>query len=281
RQVVRHYENYLRRYRRTALPHQIIRAYVMVGKAHWKQEDFRLARVPFEDAVRAWRGGAAEAIAQVADGDVARSRYLLEARDATSEALFHLAEYRYQRFKQIEFPSFRGARSLEGVNRWAQNDFVRWVQSKTQALQEAEQEYNKIAELEVPSRMIAAAARIGEMYRSFVDEFRDAPIPREIENDPELRDIYYGALDERSEPLVRQAVDKFEFCIRTSTNVRWFSRFSRQCEQELNRLEPREYPLAAELRALPGFTRQTPAQPRDVEIVEEEAEEFTQEGGAS
>ncbi len=105
------------------------------------------------------------------------------------------------------------------------------------------------------------------MYRSFVDEFRDAPIPEEIERDPELFDIYVGALDEQSEPLQVQAIARFEFCLTTATNVRWFNRYSRICEQELNTLNPRQYPLADELRGEPNYVRGSIGTPGPVELV--------------
>ncbi|MCA9583116.1 MAG: hypothetical protein KC416_15060, partial [Myxococcales bacterium] len=105
-----------------------------------------------------------------------------------------------------------------------------------------------------------------EMWRSFVDEFRDAPVPKEIEKDPELFDIYVGALDQQSEPFVKQAIDKFEFCLITSTKVRWFNKYSEQCEEELNRLNPREYPLAAEVRGEPTHVRSTPAKGSSIEL---------------
>jgi hypothetical protein len=104
------------------------------------------------------------------------------------------------------------------------------------------------------------------MYRSFVDEFRDAPIPGEIEKDPGLFDIYVGALDDASEPLQRQAVDKFEFCLKTATQVRWFNKWSRACEQELNALNPKQYPVAAELRGEPNYVKHTVGQPGAVDL---------------
>ncbi|MAR57166.1 MAG: hypothetical protein CMM93_08295, partial [Rickettsiales bacterium] len=110
------------------------------------------------------------------------------------------------------------------------------------------------------------------------------------DNDPELRDIYVGALDEQSEPLQRQAIDKFEFCLRTSTNVRWFNEWSRTCEAELNVLNPRQYPLAAELRGEPNYVRGSIGRPGPVDLPvagdDEELEEAdvsngTSEGGES
>lgn len=285
--VVDHYRDFLRSYRRQALPHQVIRANVEIGKAylqHRRDRDQRRAPSFFRDAVQAWQRGAAQEIAQLSGvSDQDRQLYLYEAKDAASEALFHLAEYKFAEFRAIAFPQLRGARSMEAVNEWAQEDFAPWVERKREALLAAQREYEKIAELQIPRWEIAAAARIGEMWRTFVDEFRDAPIPEEIEEDPELFDIYVGTLDEQSQPFVEQAKEKFEFCLVTATRVRWFNEWSQRCEQELNRLDPRQYPLAAELRGDPHYVHSSAALPGPASLgtqaagAEEESNEV--EGG--
>ena len=285
--VIDHYRDFLRSYRRQALPQQVIKANVEIGKAYLKSRNTReqaRARGAFQDALRAWSGGAANEVAQLPDlDDQTRELYLYEAKDAASEALFYMAEYEYEEFKEIDFPELRGARNLEAVNRWATNDFAPWIERKRTALLAAQTEYEKIAELQIPRWEIAAAARIGEMWRSFVDEFRDAPIPDEIREDPELYDVYVGALDEQSQPFVVQAKEKFEFCLITATRVRWFNEWSTQCEQELNRLDPRQYPLAAELRGSPHYVHSSAALPGPARLstADDEAEEDNEvpEGG--
>jgi len=110
------------------------------------------------------------------------------------------------------------------------------------------------------------------MYHSFVKTFRDAPIPNEIKDDPELRDIYLGALDEQSKPLVKQAKESFAFCLTTATNVRWFNEWSEKCELKLNELDPKKYPLAAELRGEARYVHRTPAPPDAVGLGSEDDE---------
>jgi tetratricopeptide (TPR) repeat protein len=275
--VIRYYRRFLRDYRRTALPHQIILANVSLGRAFLAGEEPRDARDNFHDAVRAWNNGqAGQAIMRI-DGmsDSEKVFALRQAIDATAEAMFRLAEDKYNAFRQVQFPAYEGGRSLDRINRWAQGDFAQWVQRKLTALRAAETEYNTIAGLQFevqgvavqsPAWQIAAAARSGTMYREFVDHFRDAPIPTVIENDPDLYDVYAGALDEQSQPLLNTATERFLFCLRTATNVRWFNEWSRQCEAELNRLNPSEYPIAAELRGEPNFVHSTPARPGPVEL---------------
>jgi hypothetical protein len=91
-------------------------------------------------------------------------------------------------------------------------------------------------------------------------------VPREIEKDPNLYDIYVGALDDVSEPLQRQAIDKFEFCLKTATQVRWFNKWSRSCERELHGLNPAKYPIAAELRGEPNYVQATVGDPGAVDL---------------
>jgi len=265
--VIDHYRGFLRSYQRQALPQQVIRANVEIGKAYWESRDRSRAEGFFRSAVQAWERGAAQAIAGMSDlSEEQRALNLFAAKDAASEALFYLAEYRFESFRAIRFPAFRGARNMEAVTAWSQGAFTEWIQQKTAALTAAGTEYERIAPLEIPRWQIAAAARIGVMWRSFVDEFRDAPVPDEIQEDLELYDIYVGALDSASQPFVQQAIDKFEFCLITATRVRWFNEFSQECELELNRLNPREYPLAAELRGRPEYVHSPLARPRVVEL---------------
>jgi tetratricopeptide (TPR) repeat protein len=278
--VVDHYRGFLRRFNRQALPQQVVRANVEIGKAYWNANDKNRAEGAFRDAMRAYSGGAVEAINGLADVEAdQKAVWVFEAKDAASEALFYLAEYKYAEFTAIAFPTYRGGRSLERVNAWATEDFMPWVERKRTALMAAQAEYERIAELQIPRWEIAAAARIGEMWRSFVDEFRDAPVPDEVENDDELRDIYLGRLDEVSEPFVRQAIDKFEFCLITSTRVRWFNNFSQQCEQELNRLNPQEYPLAAELRGSANHVNNTTGNARPVLELQQASSAADEVGG--
>ena len=137
----------------------------------------------------------------------------------------------------------------------------------------------------MPQWLIGAASRIGQMYTAFVDAFDDAPVPTEIENDPELYDIYVGALNEQRTVFYNLALPKFEYCIITATRVRWFNQYSHTCEEELNRLNPTQYPMAAELRGEPGYVHRAVARPGVVELGQtaEEAEAGDSEatGGAA
>ncbi|MCB9627331.1 MAG: tetratricopeptide repeat protein [Sandaracinaceae bacterium] len=275
--TIRYYRHFLRDYGRTASPHQIIQANTAIGRAMWAQDDQGGAASNFRAAAAAWQRGAARRILGMEDvSQEERVAWVRQAVDATSEALFYLAEYKFQEAQAIRFPEYRGGRSLDRVNRWAQTEFIQWVQRKFAAIGAAINEYNKIATVTVeiegtgtidsPPWQIAAASRIGEMFDRFVQAFREAPIPAEIERDEELYGIYVTALDDASEPYLREAIDKYRFCLTTATNVRWFNQWSRACEANLNRLNPREYPMSAELRGPPDYMVEPPSRPGAEEL---------------
>ena len=275
-QVVTHYRDYLKKYGKVGAPHQVIQANTAIGRALWELNRKSEAKKHFQAAVRGWTSGAPKRIrALTKTSKEAKMLYVREALDSAAEAQFYLAEYGFADFEKVAFPQYRGGKSMAKIKKWSDTEFKKWVKRKQGVLRTAEAEYAKVASMTVQADgvqmksapwQIAAASRTGEMYRSFVDEFRDAPIPREIEKDPGLYDIYVGALDDVSEPLQRQAIDKFEFCLKTATQVRWFNQWSRSCEQELNALNPTKYPVAAELRGETNYVKATVGEPGAVDL---------------
>jgi len=275
-QVISHYQEYLKKYGKLGMPHQIIQANTAIGRAYWQLNKKSEARKYFLAAVRGWTSGAPKRIRAIKDtSKETKVGFLREALDSAAESQFYLSEYKFAEFEKVAFPKYKGGKSLAKVKKWSDTEFKKWMKKKLAVLRAAEADYAKVAKMTVTADdikmqsapwQIAAASRTGEMYRSFVDEFRDAPIPREIEKDPGLFDIYVGALDDASEPLQRQAVDKFEFCLKTATQVRWFNKWSRACEQELNALNPKQYPVAAELRGEPNYVKHTVGEPGAVDL---------------
>lgn len=280
--VVKHYASFLKTYRRSASPHLLIKAHVAIGQAFRRTKGRKYETQAFESAVKEWNRGAERKIKRIRSiTKEDRDAWVFSAKDGASEALFYLAERDFEKFSGIRFPKYRGGKSLRSVNDWAKKDFKNWIRRKQKALVTAEKAYSKIADLKIPRWEIAAASRIGLMWSSFVDEFRDAPVPKEIEAVPELYDAYVGSLDEKSEPFLKSAIDKFEFCLITATRVRWFSDFSRTCELELNRLNPAKYPLGAELRSEPEFVYSPVVEPGPVRRLfkDEENEQVPAKGG--
>jgi tetratricopeptide (TPR) repeat protein len=275
-EVISHYRDYLKKYGKVGMPHQLIQANTAIGRAFWELNKKSEAKKHFQAAVKGWTAGAPKRIRALNNTSKENKvLYIRQALDSAAESQFYLSEYKFAEFEKVAFPQYRGGKSMARVKKWSDTEFKKWVKRKQTVLRAAEADYAKVAKMTVNADgvqmksapwQIAAASRTGEMYRSFVDEFRDAPIPKEIEKDPGLFDIYVGALDDVSEPLQRQAIDKFEFCLKTATQVRWFNKWSRSCEQELNGLNPRKYPVAAELRGEPNYVKATVGDPGAVDL---------------
>jgi hypothetical protein len=273
--AINHYATFIKQFRNTALPHEIIQADVNAGRAQLmlgatpdttdeRKKAAALAAATakaapyFDAAVKEWEG-TKDQFASLDVPDDQKAKYLGFAKIGAAEALFHQAGRAFDAFKAVSFPIFKGTSKAkaaeekkkelqEKFQKWMQEDFVKWMGEKAKALDVAQKQYESIADLKVPQWDIAAATRVGDMYLAFVNDFRDAPVPPALEGDDELVNIYYQGLDEASKPWIEKAKSAYEFCLITATKVRWFNEFMTRCEQELFKLDPRAYPRAAELR---------------------------------
>ena len=277
-----HYTGFINQYKKTALPHELMQANVNVGRAYLAMSDkdknaASKADPYFRATTKMWLDGAPDAIARADAPDDQKARYLAFAKIAVAEALFHLANEGFNKFAAIKFPEFKSSvkggdpmtkkqKMQEQFSKWMAEDFVKWMGDKAKALDAAQKEYEKIAELQVPQWDIASATRVGDMYLSFVNDFRDAPVPPTLQGDDELVDIYYQGLDEASKPWIEKAKSAYEFCLITATKVRWFNEYMTRCEEELFKLDPRAYPRASELRGSDTYTYSAEAKPGLVEL---------------
>jgi tetratricopeptide (TPR) repeat protein len=290
--AIGHYSSFIKQFRNTALPNEIIqanvnagRAQLMLGSADIANEKQKAAAVAsskaksapyFDAAVKEWLAHKDE-FAALPVPDDQKAKYLAQAKIGAAEAFFHQAGRAFDSFAAISFPVFKAtAKAKAGVEKkkelqekfqkWMQEDFTKWMGEKAKALDAAQKQYEGISELKVPQWDIAAATRIGDMYLSFVNDFRDAPVPPALEGDDELVNIYYQGLDEASKPWIEKAKGAYEFCLITATKVRWFNEFMTRCEQELFKLDPRQYPRAAELRGSDVYMHTIEAVPGLMEL---------------
>ena len=61
-------------------------------------------------------------------------------------------------------------------------------------------------------------------------------------------DAYCDALTTAAEPLAAKSLEAFGACLSKSTELGWFSSWSKLCEHELGQIKPEEFPTASELR---------------------------------
>ena len=221
------------------------------AQARAAQKHFRLALALLARARTAPRGATVEE----------RRRRGRALAHAAATARFHQAEALLERFLGVVFPrgldfSSRGKKRSERV-------FLRYLKRKQAGLTAARKAYQDVVKMRDAHWAIAASARVGQLFQSFADALYTAPLPRPdiprslVRRQDRLafvetfNDVYCRRLEEVAYPLEVKAEQGLTTCLRSSTQLSWYSSWSRLCEAELNQIKPRAHPLAAEIRTRP------------------------------
>ncbi|HET6610810.1 MAG TPA: hypothetical protein VFG83_02425, partial [Kofleriaceae bacterium] len=58
-------------------------------------------------------------------------------------------------------------------------------------------------------------------------------------------------LTTKAEPLEKNSIAAFGFCLERSTQLSWFNDWSKMCERELGQIRPQDFPTASEIYSEP------------------------------
>jgi tetratricopeptide (TPR) repeat protein len=176
-------------------------------------------------------------------------------------AKFAEADVEFEKYLDIHFPTNLnfgdGLPEHKAVAAKAQKRFNDWLEGKTKSSVAAATKYAKVLEIKDAANSIAAAARIGQISQDFSDQLFTAEIPKEVRATQMIEgydlaqdkvDAYCDALTTAAEPLANKSLEAFGACLSKSTELGWFSDWSKLCERELGQIKPEEYPTASELR---------------------------------
>jgi hypothetical protein len=225
----------------------------LLGRAEQALGRERRASDELATVLRLWadpKRASSEIRASGDDGE----RRLGRALDAVGEAQFFFAERKRSAAQQVRFPVYRGPGDKALVLAHIHGPVAEWVKKKRPRIVDAAREYEKIVALAPaapPRWVIAAGERVGGMWAGFVEEFRSAPIPDSIKNDPELRNAYYEALDRASEPQKLAARGAYETCLAYSVKYQYADAHSRACEVWLAATYKADYHVVDEFRGSP------------------------------
>ncbi len=234
-----------------------VQAHALLAKANMEMKIDPPARREYGKVVALWKDPQKAAAAVGVEGEDASSkqRRLGRALTAVGEALFYFAERKRDEVNKIKFPVYKGPGYQDAVVKHINTKVKAWIDKKRPKVQEATKEYKKIVDLQPlppPKWVIAGGARVGEMWATFVEEFRAAPIPDSMKRDPVVRTAYYGALDDASEPLKQIGKSAYKTCLEYSVTYQYFDEFSRQCEEWLAENYKNEFHLIDEFRGSPN-----------------------------
>ena len=201
---------------------------------------------------------------------------------AAGAARFYQAEDMFERFLEVKFPKnldFSQGKTPAQKKKVekSKKEFAKYLENKGQQLGETRQVYSDVIQLKVAHWAIAASARIGQLFQNFADALYTAPVPKppldaffaelkkqgvpkhlvpkDVQEDfvMNFTDTYCDTLEDKARPLEGKALQGLETCLSKSTELSWYNSWSKLCEAELNQIKPSEYPLAAEIRAEPGY----------------------------
>ncbi len=234
-------------------------AHSLLGHVYTQQKKNGPAAREYGKTAGLWKepGKATAAINAIPGEDEgAKTRRLGRALEAVGEALFFFAEeQRVKRVDPVKFPEYKGKKDKEGINKHISTKVKEWYEKKSKVIKEVAEEYKRIVDLQPtppPRWVIASGSRVGDMWGTFVKDFRSAPIPKEWEKDYEIRTAYYGALDDASEPYKKGARGAYEVCLGYSVKYQYFDEFSRACEEWLADTYKAEFHLIDEFRGAPN-----------------------------
>jgi tetratricopeptide (TPR) repeat protein len=224
--------------------HDKILAHALLGRIHVQEGTVPKASAEFEIVRAAWARPAEmmKEIEKLGSTDQEQLRRLGAVLTAIGEALFFFAEQKRAEFEAIRFPEYTGAGDRESVLRFMSTKVVEWSKKKTQAIESADLEYQKIIQIEPappPRWVIAAAGRVGFMWSSFVGDFQRAPTPKEWNSNAvvpgstitygELRKLYRQSLSSLSEPLMERSKQAFRVCVDYSRKFQSFDDHAQAC----------------------------------------------------
>jgi hypothetical protein len=110
---------------------------------------------------------------------------------------------------------------------WAESTLSPWLERKTHTVDAARRELDLAAEEDHRQRIIGGAI-VGLMYEDVARVLRAIPAPDELEDEPEILDVYRQILESQARPFVTHAHRAYNACslnARRPTGMRHWMRF--------------------------------------------------------
>jgi TolA-binding protein len=132
-----------------------------------------------------------------------------------------------------------------------------WFTQKLKIGSTATAKYEGVLAIKDAADSIVAAARIAQISQNLSDQLFTAEIPQNVRTGQFADDkvqAYCDALSEKADPLEKRSLEGYGACLTKSTELGWFSEWSKMCERELGQIKPEEYPTATELHGDPTLS---------------------------
>jgi tetratricopeptide (TPR) repeat protein len=236
----------------------------------------------FAEVMKLWKAGAATKNVPGKDENERGAR-INDMTYYAAEARMVEADQQYEKFLKVNIPdkldftppqpdmSPAKAKAQKAKVEASTKAFKTYFENKTKLLGDTQKMYQSVILFKNAHWAIASAARIGQLFQDFSGQLYTAPVPKAPPGIDEafFHDAYCDTLVDKAEPVESHAIEGLSACLGKSTELSWFNEWSTLCEAELNQIKPNEYPLAAEIRAQPGYSAvtgdRTPVQSLEVQ----------------
>ena len=229
KKAIKHYEIYLKKYRRKGTPDHRLEAHLKIGLFYWNKRgkpNRAKALKEFKKLLKVYKSFSKSVQEEMTKG-----------RDAAAHARFMIGTDVLEQMEKIKIdspnPRVLGKRT----------------KAKLKVLGKAKKVFEDVIKFKRPDWAIAALYRIGFGMVDLAENFRNSQCPRKLTYDQ--CEIYKGKLEDVASNTESGAVSYFEKALETARQASWFNKYTKQAEVMLAQLRPREYRAPSEIRAMP------------------------------
>ncbi len=188
-------------------------------------------------------------------GKFASDEATAAARYFYAQSKFAEADKDFESYLALKFPAgLNFDPNNKAIQEKSKKRFDEWIKEKNKVGGSATSKYEAILQVRDNATSIAAAARLAQISQNLSDALFTAAIPQDVrtgEFADEKVEAFCDQMTEVAEPLDARALQGYGVCLSKSTELGWFSDWSKLCERELGQIKPEEYPTASELRGDP------------------------------
>lgn len=120
------------------------------------------------------------------------------------------------------------SRHTSALTQWSEGPLREWLEQKTRALDAARRELDAAAE-ENHRQRIMAGAIVGLLYEDLSRTLGELPTPDDLDDEPEILDIYQRSLESQARPFVSHARHAYSACAANATEPAGMRHWARFC----------------------------------------------------
>jgi hypothetical protein len=145
---------------------------------------------------------------------------------------------------EMEPPAHPPDQEAINLTAWSEQVLGPWLRRRTHAVEEARRLLDEAAE-ESHRQRIMGGAIVGLMYEDVARVLRSIPAPAELDDEPEIQEIYQQILQSQARPFLEHARRAYYACARNAIRPNSMRQWSSFCQIRRDRLPERRRAPAA------------------------------------